>query len=114
MTQVRKFCDYCGRELGEREQYNHLTITHETAPTTWELCAECSKSLFEMLEGTFVFTRGRALRVPYVPCDVCRGRGRDADNDSMAPCGKCNGAGTVPATIPGAKLLPRAEHLVVK
>jgi hypothetical protein len=43
-----------------------------------------------------------------VPCPLCQ-----AKNWIEAQCPRCAGAGTIPNTVPGAKLLERGEHLRV-
>ena len=47
-----------------------------------------------------------------VKCPQCNGE-RYESEDATDLCEQCKGEGTVPATIPGAKLLPRGEHLRV-
>ncbi len=51
-----------------------------------------------------------------IPCPECKGsRKRIVDQLDAEPeiqdCPRCKGDGTVPATIPGARLLPRGYHL---
>jgi DnaJ-class molecular chaperone len=45
-----------------------------------------------------------------VPCKQCGGDGHRRCEDR---CPECDGAGTIPNTVPGAKLLERGEHLRV-
>jgi hypothetical protein len=57
-----------------------------------------------------------------VICPECNGRPGNIHytdeetgcSDDLKPCPRCKGAGTIPATIPGAKLLPRGQRLVVE
>jgi len=49
----------------------------------------------------------RAALKQRVPCPECGGVG-------VIECKSCNGAGTVPTIIPGAKLLPWGKHLSVE
>jgi hypothetical protein len=44
-----------------------------------------------------------------VHCPECKGIG-----DAVEPCKRCGAKGTIPATVPGARLLPRGTHLRVK
>jgi hypothetical protein len=55
-----------------------------------------------------------------VPCPECKGQKtipQKADEQGnvlrSSDCACCNGAGTIPNTVPGAKLLERGEHLRV-
>lgn len=54
-----------------------------------------------------------------VICDVCQGHGMidatmtlETDPHDIK-CSVCGGAGTIPATIPGARLLPKGEHVII-
>lgn len=65
-----------------------------------------------------------------VPCPECDGEGKtvcshrnateqdkecpDCDENGMESCPRCEGSGTVPTTVPGARLLPRGVHLRVE
>ena len=53
-----------------------------------------------------------------VKCPECEGNGKSSSALSGAPagerCPRCEGKGTVPATVPGARLLPRGEHLRIE
>lgn len=46
-----------------------------------------------------------------VPCRHCNGEGLVNPGHPDDVCRVCEGKGTVPATVPGARLLPRGEHL---
>jgi hypothetical protein len=48
-----------------------------------------------------------------VQCSECSGKGRGEGAQLTTPCPRCNGSGTTPATVPGARLLPRSEHVRV-
>lgn len=50
----------------------------------------------------------------WVPCVECKGVGAPWNNSSSVPCPRCNGNGTVPQTIPGARLLDWGSHLRVE
>ena len=47
-----------------------------------------------------------------VVCPKCHGTSTHVEIKD--PCPRCGGAGTIPQTIPGARLYPRGEHLRVK
>lgn len=47
----------------------------------------------------------------HVACPQCAGSGEPFGPEEDGKCPVCEGKGTVPATIPGARLLPRGEHL---
>lgn len=49
-------------------------------------------------------------RVPCPECITSMGRRKDGPG----PCPRCEGYGTVPASVPGARLLPRGSHLRVE
>lgn len=48
-----------------------------------------------------------------VTCPECKGVGAPWNNSGSIVCARCQGVGTIPATIPGAKLLERGEHIRV-
>jgi hypothetical protein len=48
-----------------------------------------------------------------VPCPACPPMIK-GDLDDGTPCPRCEGTGTVPASVPGARLLPRSFHLRVE
>ncbi len=53
-----------------------------------------------------------------VTCPECKGCGEITDGNPsvdviVKACPRCKGEGTIPATVPGAKLLPRGEQLRV-
>jgi hypothetical protein len=45
-----------------------------------------------------------------VVCPECKG---EAVTPGNCRCERCDGSGTVPATVPGARLLPKGEHVRV-
>lgn len=53
-----------------------------------------------------------------VPCPECSAVGTldrpKTSGDTVRACEKCNGVGTVPREVPGARLLPRGVHLRIK
>ncbi len=53
----------------------------------------------------------RAALAQRVPCPECTVL---ALQPKSAECPRCEGKGTVPRDVPGAKLLPRAQHLRVE
>lgn len=46
-----------------------------------------------------------------VPCPECYERTAANSGVANANCERCNGSGTVPNTVPGARLLPRGSHV---
>ncbi len=56
----------------------------------------------------------RAALKQSIACPECKGEGAPWNNSAAVPCVRCNGSGTVPNTVPGARLLPRGEHLRVE
>jgi hypothetical protein len=46
-----------------------------------------------------------------VVCPECGGNGKQITPLFADPCPRCNGTGTIPQTIPGAKILERSEHV---
>ncbi len=62
----------------------------------------------------------RAALKQQVPCSECEGKGKriatfkDGQADTYAECSRCEGRGTIPNTIPGAKLLSRGFHLRIE
>jgi thiamine biosynthesis protein ThiC len=63
----------------------------------------------------------REVLAQRVQCPECLGKGERhvvlegaiSEMHSTERCDRCGCEGTVPATVPGAKLLPRAEHVRV-
>jgi len=79
-------------------------------------------TLLSILEGTPPQANTHEIRLELkktVPCPECKGSRKrivdqlDADPE-VQDCPRCKGNGTVPATIPGARLLPRGYHLRVE
>ncbi len=60
----------------------------------------------------------RAALKQRVACPECKGVGQSVNIGHSEPqldtCQRCMGVGTVPNTVPGARLLPRGEHLRVE
>lgn len=56
----------------------------------------------------------RAALKQRVVCPECRGIGANHNNSSAIPCERCEARGTISATVPGAKLLPRGENVRIK
>lgn len=85
------------------------------------------KPLHEPLVGCPVPTRSVITWVPdtekiryylaqRVPCPECKGSGKSTDEATGSAddnCLRCKGAGTIPASVPGARLLPKGEHVRV-
>lgn len=80
----------------------------ENAPLLERLCEEVP----EVREPNG--DRIRAALKQQVPCSECAANAIDADHAANPGCLRCEGRGTIPNTVPGAKLLPRGFHLRVE
>lgn len=53
----------------------------------------------------------RAALKQRVTCPECNGHGSYWDTGAAIRCVRCEGSGTIPNSVPGARLVPRGEHL---
>ena len=82
------FCDGTGVHPATMKLLNHSK------------CPSCKG------EGLFYFTGSPR---DYIPCPVCQNTGRDADSNTITPCGNCGGVGIIKLPDPILSPLPPPE-----
>ncbi len=109
-------------EVGELEEKYLLALCAIPLALWQEFVEVCAKKNLHIPSAKAIQADTDAIRKALkqtVPCPECKGsRKRIVDQLDAEPeiqdCPRCKGDGTVPATIPGARLLPRGYHLRVE
>lgn len=106
-------------------KYTEMTVTldHEWFDYLVKVLQERTESIsiaVEMaLSGANISARKDAIREALkqrVVCPECNGDDTvgEAEKETHGKCQRCDGSGTIPASVPGAKLLPRKKVLVIE